>query len=148
MAATEITTAGRQLVIFGLNGEPYALPIEQVQEIIRYTAPREVSSNTAWIEGVISLRGKIIPVCNLAHRLGINHERDDHAKIVIVETPNGTAGVIVDEVDEVVTLKIGELDDAPGSTDDAIQGIVKLDDKLVVLLDPAAIFAGLDIGIA
>ena len=93
MSTAETT---RQLVIFSLGTEEYALPITRVQEIIRYTEPRVVASRTAWIRGVINLRGKIVPVCDLAERLGLELERSPVAKIVIVETQTGTAGVIVD----------------------------------------------------
>jgi chemotaxis signal transduction protein len=59
----------RQLVIFSLAREEYALPITRVQEIIRYTQPRSVASSAPWIRGVINLRGKIVPVSDLAMRL-------------------------------------------------------------------------------
>src|SRR5262245_6544979 len=94
----------RQLVIFSLGEEEYALPITRVQEIIRYTEPRGVASPVAWVRGVINLRGKIVPVCDLALRLGLPSDRREGAKIVIVETETGTAGVIVDDVDEVLTV--------------------------------------------
>src|SRR5437870_9968302 len=106
-------TTHRQLVVFSLGEEEYALPITQVQEIIRYTEPRAVASEAAWIRGVISLRGKIVPVCDLAARLGLSTELADNAKIVIVETDGGTAGVIVDEVEEVLTVDEGQLDAVP-----------------------------------
>ena len=102
-----VSDGAQQLVVFSLGDEEYALPITQVQEIIRYTEPRAVASEEPWIEGVISLRGKIIPVCDLAGRLGLANERFDNAKIVIVETAGGTAGVTVDEVEEVLTLGEG-----------------------------------------
>ena len=54
-------TQSRQLVIFTLGAEDYALPIKKVQEIIRYTEPRSVASNDSSVRGVISLRGKIVP---------------------------------------------------------------------------------------
>ena len=56
----------RQLVVFSLGEEEYALPITQVHEIIRYTEPRSVASDVDWVRGVISLRGKIVPVYDLA----------------------------------------------------------------------------------
>ena len=65
----------QQLVIFSLHGEQYALPITTVQEIIRHTEPRSLASSTPWIKGVINLRGKIIPVCDLAGRLGLPRTR-------------------------------------------------------------------------
>src|SRR3954452_3914602 len=132
----------QQLVVFSLGDEEYALPITQVQEIIRYAEPRAVASEERWIKGVISLRGKIIPVCDLASRLGLTSERAEGAKIVIVETDGGTAGVIVDDVEEVLTLDDDHLDAVPAAGTEFIDGIAKIGDRLVVLLDPDGIFAG------
>jgi purine-binding chemotaxis protein CheW len=127
--------AMRQLVVFSLGEEEYALPITHVQEIIRYAEPRAIASAADWIRGVISLRGKIIPVCDLATRLRLESERSDHAKIVIVETAGGTAGVIVDDVEEVLTVDESLFDAVPAAGADVIEAIAKLDDRLVILLD-------------
>ncbi|MGH3049707.1 MAG: chemotaxis protein CheW [Gaiellaceae bacterium] len=143
MAETE---GAQQLVVFSLGDEEYALPITQVQEIIRYTEPRAVASEESWIEGVISLRGKIIPVCNLAGRLGLATDRVENAKIVIVETDGGTAGVTVDEVEEVLTLDEDQLDAVPGAGTECIEAVAKIGDRLVVLLNSDGIFAGASIG--
>ncbi len=131
-----------QLVVFALGREEYALPIQQVQEIIRYAEPRPVSSAEPWIRGVISLRGKIVPVYDLALRLGLPVEPSTDAKIVIVETEQGTSGVVVDEVEEVLTVDAEQLDEVPGAGTDAIDAIAKIDDRLVVLLAPERMFAG------
>jgi purine-binding chemotaxis protein CheW len=138
----------QQLVVFSLGNEEYALPITKVQEIIRYTEPRAVASETAWIRGVISLRGKIVPVCDLAARLGLQSERHPDAKIVIVETENGTAGVIVDDVEEVLTVEPEQLDAVPAAGTDFIEAIAKIDDRLVVLLNANGIFADLEVAVA
>ena len=135
----------RQLVIFSLGSEEYALPITRVQEIIRYTEPRSVASHTAWIRGVINLRGKIVPVCDLAQRLGLPTERADTAKIVIVETDIGTAGVIVDDVEEVLTVSVEQLEDVPSADSDYVEAIAKVDDRLAILLNPDGLFAGVQI---
>jgi purine-binding chemotaxis protein CheW len=137
----------RQLVVFSLGDEEYALPITQVQEIIRYTDPRQVASDAMWIKGVISLRGKIVPVCDLAARLGLAAERAGHAKIVIVETVAGTAGVIVDEVEEVLTVEEDQMEPVPAAGTDFIEAIAKIGDRLVVLLNPDGIFAGVSISV-
>jgi purine-binding chemotaxis protein CheW len=135
-----------QLVIFALGAEQYALPITQVQEIIRYTEPRAVSSEAPWVRGVISLRGKIVPVCDLADRLGLPGERVETAKIVIVETSVGTAGVIVDEVLEVLTVDDAQLEALPTAGAAFIESIAKIDERLVVLLNSDGLFAGLELG--
>ena len=142
--STVTSQLSHQLVVFSLGNEEYALPITQVQEIIRYTEPRVVASESAWIRGVISLRGKIVPVCDLASRLGLDSRLADGAKIVIVETANGTAGVIVDEVEEVLTVESAQLDGVPGAGTDFIDAIAKIDDRLVILLNPDGIFSGVE----
>lgn len=139
------TQGSRQLVVFSLGEEEYALPITRVQEIIRYSEPRAVTSEATWIRGVISLRGKIVPVCDLAARLGLPGERTEHAKIVIVETDDGAAGVVVDSVEEVLTIEASQVDDVPVAGAAFIDGIAKIGDRLVVLLNPDGIFADVEV---
>jgi purine-binding chemotaxis protein CheW len=131
----------RQLVVFSLGDEEYALPIADVHEIIRYTEPRSVASSVNWVRGVISLRGKIVPVYDLASRLGCAGSEDvAEQKIVIVEAANQLAGVVVDDVDEVITVDADQLERLPAADEAAIDSIVKLDDRLIVLLSPAGLF--------
>lgn len=132
----------RQLVIFSLGAEKYALPITRVQEIIRYTEPRSVASQTRWIRGVINLRGNIVPVCDLAERLGLELDRPETAKIVIVETAAGTAGVIVDDVDEVLTVTSAQLEDVPAADAAYVDAVAKVGDRLAILLNPDGLLAG------
>jgi purine-binding chemotaxis protein CheW len=132
----------RQLVVFSLGDEEYALPIAQVHEIIRYTEPRSVASASAWIRGVINLRGRIVPVYDLAARLGQPAAGGKESNIVIVEAGDGIAGVVVDDVDQVLTVDEGQLERAPASGNGAIEAIAKLDDRLIVLLQPEGIFGG------
>lgn len=137
-----IAHAADQLVVFSLGEEEYALPITQVQEIIRYTEPRAVASEAQWIRGVISLRGKIIPVCDLAARLGVAAADGTAGQIVVVETASGTAGIVVGDVEEVLTVDAAQIESVPSSGTDLIDAVVKIDDRLVVLLDADAVFAG------
>lgn len=131
----------RQLVVFTLGAEHYALPIQVVNEIIRYSEPRSVASRTDWVRGVISLRGRIVPVYDVAARLGIASERSENSKIVIVEAGAETAGVIVDSVEEVLTVTDDQIEAAPGADTTMIESIVRVDDRLVVLLTMSTIFA-------
>ncbi len=141
-------THARQLVVFTLGSEQYALPIEHVHEIIRYYEPRSVASQIEWVRGVISLRGKIVPVYDLAARLHQSSEPSDQTKIVIVETGAETAGVIVDDVEEVLTVEDAQFEDVPGADSELIDGIAKIGERLIVLLKPSTIFAGLELAIA
>ena len=131
----------RQLVVFSLGEEEYALPIADVHEIIRYTEPRSVASSVSWVRGVISLRGKIVPVYDLASRLGCGRSDDvSEQKIVIVEAAAQLAGVVVDDVEEVITVDADQLERLPAADEASIDSIVKLDDRLIVLLSPAGLF--------
>ena len=141
-------TNARQLLVFSLGEEEYALPVTSVQEIIHYTQPRAVASESHWIQGVISLRGKIIPVADLAARLGLVTEPVEGAKIVVVESGSVTAGVVVDDVDEVLTIDENQLDAVPAAGTEAIDGIVKIDDRLIILLDLESLFGSIDLATA
>ena len=131
----------RQLVVFSLGEEEYALPIEAVHEIIRYTEPRSVASSVEWIRGVISLRGKIVPVYDLATRLGQTHNAEgDDQRIIIVETATDMAGVVVDDVEEVLTIEPEQLEQVASADGESIDAIAKIDDRLIVLLNAGGLF--------
>ena len=140
-------TTSQQLVVFSLGSEEYALPIAAVHEIIRFTEPRSVASEVAWIRGVIGLRGKIIPIFDLAARLELPGTDSEPGKIVILETGGGQVGVMVDEVEEVLTTTSDQLEAVPTASTDSIDAIAKIDDRLVILLDPEGIFAGAELGV-
>ena len=138
------TTSSRQLVVFSLGTEEYALPIAAVSEIIRATEPRSVASEVAWIRGVIGLRGKIIPIYDLAARLELPATAATGApgKFVILETGGDQVGVMVDEVQEVLTVEATQLEQVPTADTVTIEAIAKIGDRLVILLNPEGLFAG------
>ena len=131
-----------QLVVFSLGSEEYALPIGAVHEIIRFSEPRSVASDAAWVRGVIGLRGKIIPIFDLAARVGLPAPDTTPGKIVIVDTGSDQVGVMVDEVQEVLTVASTQLESVPTANADFIEAIAKIDDRLVILLNPVGLFAG------
>jgi purine-binding chemotaxis protein CheW len=132
----------QQLVVFSLGSEEYALPIGTVHEIIRYTEPRALASELPWIRGVIGLRGKIIPIFDLAARMGLPSPGGaGPGKIVIVSTGAAQAGVMVDDVEEVLTVEASQLEDVPTADRDSIEAIAKIGDRLVVLLNADGLFA-------
>jgi purine-binding chemotaxis protein CheW len=134
-------STSQQLVVFSLGAEEYALPIAAVHEIIRFSEPRSVASEVAWIRGVIGLRGKIIPIFDLAARLDLAGTGSEPGKIVILETGGGQVGVMVDEVEEVLTVGSAQLEPVPTANTDTIEAIAKIDDRLVILLNPEGLFA-------
>src|SRR4051795_9374042 len=121
MDMSDITS--QQLVVFSIGSEEYALPIGAVHEIIRFTEPRSVASEVPWIRGVIGLRGKIIPIYDLASRIGIDVDGAEFGKIVIVAPGTGQAGVAAGDVGEVLTVAAEQLEAVPSADLQTIESI-------------------------
>lgn len=111
--------------------------------MIAYTVPRTIASRVSWVRGVINLRGTILPVCDLAARLGRPGAGAEHeTRIIVVSGEDGSAGLIVGDVREVVTVAPEQLEAAKVTNDPAVTAITKLGERLVVLLDAPAALAG------
>lgn len=129
-----------QLVVFRLGEEDYGVPINQVREIIRM-APITIMPNTPdFVEGVINLRGRVIAVMDLKQRFGMaRRERDEQTRIMVVEVGEQTLGFVVDTVSEVLRLPLDSIEPPPKAVsaieDKYLQGVGKLKDRLLVLLD-------------
>jgi purine-binding chemotaxis protein CheW len=123
-----------QLVVFTLDGEAYGLPITRVQEIIRYTTPRAVPDSDRGIRGVICLRSKVIPVVDTRELLGVFPAGgDEHANVVIVDSPVGPCGLIVDAVTEVIRIDCNAIDTDSGTR--VTRGIAQVGEQLLVVID-------------
>ncbi|GBG58192.1 chemotaxis protein CheW [Sporomusaceae bacterium FL31] len=140
----ELKTEDLQLVVFRLATEEYGLPITKVQEINRLTPITKLPQTPVFMEGVINLRGRIIPVIDLRKRFALAVETyTDDTRIIVVEFNGQTIGVIVDAVTEVVRLAAVNIEPPPNnSVLDAryIQGVGKLENRLLILLDADQIF--------
>lgn len=128
-----------QLVTFKLGYEEYAIDILKVQEINRMVDITAVPNAPSSVEGVINLRGKVIPVINLRKRFGLNDkEKDAQSRIMVVDVGT-TVGLIVDSVSEVLRLSSDTVEPPPPITgcngSEYIKGIGKLEDRLLILLD-------------
>jgi purine-binding chemotaxis protein CheW len=140
-----VTESQRQVVVFGVGEEEYALDVSEVVEIIRYSEPRAVASDAAWIRGVMSLRGRIIPVCDLATRLGVVRGGREPGKIIVVDAGGHTAGLIVDDVSEVLTVNEADVEFLRISPSDSGHSIVTVGERLIVLLASASVFESADL---
>src|SRR5579864_3892276 len=130
----------RQLVVFQLGAELYGVEISRVHEIIRLQSVTRVPRAPAYVEGVINLRGKVIPVIDLRRRLGLpTAEHTRAGRIVVVEIGDQVVGVIVDGVSEVLRVNGATIEPpspvVAGVEAEHINGIAKLPDRLVILLD-------------
>lgn len=126
-------------IVIGLNEMKYGLAIAEIQEIIKLLPITDIPNVHPYIEGVINLRGRIVPVIGLRSRFGMSPgSPGSSARIIIVNTATGEAiGLLVDNVLQVVPFtEILPAPDGTGGADQAfVRGIGKLDGQLISLLD-------------
>jgi len=136
-----VDTDGRKFVVFRLGVEEYGLPIDKVKSVIRFEKPTPVPRAPKGVEGVINLRGQVVPVVDLGKRLlGTVSEESPTSRIVIAETRSGLVGLVVDRARDVATFSAEDIRPTPetaltAETADAFEGVVSRDERLVILLD-------------
>ena len=129
-----------QIVGFRIGNETYGVRIGSVREIVRVPEITAVPSAPDSIEGVINLRGKIIPVMDLRKRFGLTEiTTDKKNRILVVEVDNKLLGLIVNSASEVLKIPPSEVE-APGSVfadgeSGYVTGVGKLKGRLIILLD-------------
>lgn len=129
-----------QLVSFNLGKEEFAVDILKIQEINRMVEITKVPKSPDFVEGVINLRGKVIPIIDLRKRFGLPvTENTKQTRIVVVDVDKKIVGLIVDAVSEVLRLPTGTVEPPPpmvaGIDSEYISGVGKLEDRLLILLD-------------
>ena len=128
-----------QLVSFHVGGEEFGLNILRVQEIIRIQQLTRVPNSPDFVDGVINLRGKVIPVIALRKRIGLaDRPHDKQTRIVVVEVNGNVLGFIVDSVSEVLRIPADTVEPPPrlGKIErEYVSGVGKLDNRLLILLD-------------
>jgi purine-binding chemotaxis protein CheW len=146
MSKNEIV-AEKQMVLFELGSETYGLDIATVHEIIRMQPITKVPKAPFYVEGVINLRGRVIPVIDMGRRFGLEKvEKDKNNRIVVVNIQGTTLGIIVDAVTEVLRITNDSIepvsDIITAANSDYLLGIAKLTDKMVILLDLDRLLSG------
>ena len=129
-----------QLVTFRMDTEEYGVNILKVQEINRMTEIAKVPNAPKYVEGVINLRGRVIPVISLRKRFNFaEKDSDEQSRIIIMDIQGITIGIIVDSVSEVLRIPSNTVDPAPNVATEMdtafIKGIAKLEDRLIILID-------------
>ena len=129
-----------QLVTFSIGEEEFGVNILQVQEIIRTMDITKVPRAPEFVEGVINLRGKVIPIVDMRSRFGLeSKEHDKYTRIIVIEIEMIIVGFVVDSVSEVLRIPANSVQPPPpvvaGMDSDYIDGVGKLDDRLLILLD-------------
>ncbi len=128
----------RQLIVFSLHGERYGVPIACVREIIRYTPPRVTAAARGLIQGMINVRGRVLPVLDLSSRLGRTLEVSSSTRILVIEVSTGVVALIVDTVEGVVQVATDRIEEIPAALSDDALGhqIAAIGDQLIMLIDP------------
>ena len=129
-----------QLVSFHIENEEFGIDILKVQEIIRMVDITKVPNSPEFVEGVINLRGKIIPIVDLRVRLGFSKiKQSNRTRVVVLDLQTKTIGFIVDEVNEVLRISTSIIEPPPsilsGINSEFITAVCKLEDRLLILLD-------------
>ncbi len=129
-----------QLVSFNIGNEEFGVDILKVQEINRMVEITKVPQAPSYVEGVINLRGKVIPIVDLRKRFSLEmKEADKNTRIVVVDIEGSIIGMVVDSVSEVLRLPANTLEPAPeivtGVNSEYIKGVAKLEDRLLIFLD-------------
>lgn len=140
MAVVDQNVDELQIVVFNLDNSYYGVHILQVQEIIKMTEITKLPNTPEFVEGIVNLRGSIIPVMDLRRRFGLKAlEIKDDWKILILKTGDVKFGVMVDQISEVEKIPVDIIETPPkvvsGINGEFISGIAKTKERLLILLD-------------
>ncbi|MGF7429195.1 chemotaxis protein CheW [Thermoanaerobacterium thermosaccharolyticum] len=129
-----------QIVIFKLNDEEFCVDIMDVLEIIRMQTITKVPDVPSFVEGIINLRGTVIPIIDLKKRLKLKLTNyDDDTRIIIIKINDKSVGFIVDSVTEVLHVENDSIKEAPdviaGIGKEYIESVVSYDDRLIINLN-------------
>ena len=133
-------TSNRKIVIFKIGDEELACDISEVERVIGFIEPVEIPQAPKFIKGVINYEDSILPVMDLKTKFNIGKtEINSDPKIIVVKYENCKVGFIVDQVSEVADIGKDKIENAPdivkGITNKYIDGIIKLDSRIIVLIN-------------
>jgi purine-binding chemotaxis protein CheW len=129
-----------QLVVFELANEYYGINIAVVESIIKMQAITQLPQTPTYIKGVTNLRGTVLPVIDLRIRFGLESQKDTkQTRVIIVTMGSVKVGLMVDGVSEVLRIPDESIEPLPPMVNsvnsDFLKGIVRLEDRLIILLE-------------
>jgi len=142
-----------QLVSFNLGGEEYGIEVLKVREIIRLPSLTKTPNTAHFIEGIINLRGRVIPIISLRKRFNLpDEEQNSQTRIIIMDVAENLVGFIVDSVAEVIRLRGSEIQPPPtlilsgqtGVDQEYITGVYNHGERLLIIMDLDRIFGEAD----
>ena len=136
-----------QLVSFNVGTEEFGVDILKVQEINRMVDITRVPRSPEFVEGIINLRGKVIPIIDIRKRFNMElSEHDKNTRIVVVDIDGQIMGMVVNSVSEVLRIPASTIEPPPevvsSIESEYIRGVAKLDDRLLIYLDLSKILTG------
>lgn len=140
----------RELITFEVEGQLFGLDIMAIREIRAWTPVTRLPSVPTYVAGVVNLRGTVLPVIDLAARLGWDPTEATPRHAIIVTQIGGQArGLIVDSVSDIVTIAQDALQPPPAASEEGIadflEGLAISDDRMILVLDLAALNAEVDL---
>lgn len=133
-----------KIVVFMLADKVYGVAIEQVREVVRMRKVTPVPDAAGFIEGVISLRGKVIPLINLRKKLNLEIQAAPSNRILVTKLQEQWAGILVDQVEDVVALHPEEVTKPDEMLKGAyyLIGVAKYKGRLVLIADLKELLRG------
>jgi len=134
----------RHLVVFSLHGEHYALAVGSVREIIRYRPPSVTAAASGLFQGMINLRGAVLPIVDLSSRLERQLEVSRATRIMVIELRRGPLGLIVDRVEGVRRVAAEQIERLPAgiAADGLGKEIAVVEERLITLIDAERALGG------
>jgi purine-binding chemotaxis protein CheW len=135
-----------QLVTFLLGRETYGIEIHQIQEVIHFQEITRVPNSPEFVEGVIRVRDRVIPVVDLKKRLGIQGDAQAKKRIVILDLQDRRLGVIVDDISKVLMLEALDYEPLPEAVvgngeNSCLAHLAKFDHELIIVISPEQILS-------
>ena len=129
-----------ELLGFMLSDEEYALDILEIKEIVRLQPITPVPRSPAWLRGIVTLRGLVVPIFDLRSRLGLAQiEHGPDTRIIVVYRGEELAGLIVDSITQVMRLPVESIEPPPHTIGQVeaefLRGVARFRDRLVILLN-------------
>ncbi|MCX7884392.1 MAG: chemotaxis protein CheW [Caloramator sp.] len=130
----------RKIVVFNVDGEEFAAEISQVERILGYIEPVKIPESPPYLKGIIKYEGGIIPIIDLKKRFNLsNTGAKSEQKIIVVKNGENKSGFIVDNVTEVTDIYEDAIQGAPdivkGISNKYINSIIKINQRLIILID-------------
>ena len=136
-----------QLVSFELEGEEYGIDVLTVREIIRMPAITTMPNTPSYVDGIINLRGTVVPIISLRRRFGLDERQEDrNSRILVMEVGESLTGFVVDAVAEVIRISSAEIQPSPAiaqgnAAQDCVTGVINHSERLLIVLDLNRLFS-------